>query len=58
MELVGRFGWWLPGWLDRGMPRIRLDEAEPATGSGPKRSASAEPATGNEPARAAGAATV
>ncbi|MFU8872807.1 MMPL family transporter [Micromonospora sp. SL4-19] len=33
MELVGRFNWWLPGWLDRALPRVRLDGAEPATGA-------------------------
>ncbi|MBQ1076808.1 hypothetical protein KBX06_27205 [Micromonospora sp. C31] len=32
MELVGRFNWWLPSWLDRALPRVRLDEPEPTTG--------------------------
>ncbi|MFR9778430.1 MMPL family transporter [Micromonospora sp. MS34] len=32
MELVGRFNWWLPGWLDRALSRVRPDEAEPTTG--------------------------
>jgi uncharacterized membrane protein YdfJ with MMPL/SSD domain len=57
MKLVGRFNWWLPGWLDRALPRVRLDEAEPATGSVPERSAVTESTAGVEAVRSAEAAT-
>ena len=33
MELLGRRNWWLPGWLDRVLPRLTIDrppELEPA----------------------------
>lgn len=58
MELVGRFNWWLPGWLDRALPRVRLDEAELATAPKSERSAVTESTTGDEPVRSADAATV
>jgi putative drug exporter of the RND superfamily len=58
MELVGRFNWWLPGWLDRALPRVRLDEAGPATGPAPECSAVAESATGDEAERSTRVATV
>jgi putative drug exporter of the RND superfamily len=28
MRLVGRWNWWMPGWLDRRLPRIALEAAE------------------------------
>jgi putative drug exporter of the RND superfamily len=28
MRLVGRWNWWMPGWLDRWLPRISLETAE------------------------------
>ena len=28
MALLGRANWWLPGWLDRRLPRLRLERAE------------------------------
>jgi RND superfamily putative drug exporter len=28
MELLGRANWWLPGWLDRVLPRIALEGGE------------------------------
>jgi uncharacterized membrane protein YdfJ with MMPL/SSD domain len=28
MSLVGRAGWWLPGWLDRGLPRLSIEGDE------------------------------
>ena len=28
MSLLGRYNWWLPGWLDRLLPRIDLDVAD------------------------------
>jgi RND superfamily putative drug exporter len=28
MRLVGRWNWWMPGWLDRWLPRIALEMAE------------------------------
>ncbi|MEV0153124.1 MMPL family transporter [Micromonospora sp. NPDC050686] len=29
MELLGRFNWWLPRWLDRVLPAVRLEAAPP-----------------------------
>lgn len=29
MELMGSWNWWLPGWLDRLLPRISIEGAEP-----------------------------
>jgi RND superfamily putative drug exporter len=28
MRLVGRWNWWLPGWLDRILPNVALEGAE------------------------------
>jgi RND superfamily putative drug exporter len=28
MQLLGRANWWLPAWLDRALPRIRIEGAE------------------------------
>ena len=28
MELIGERNWWLPGWLDRLLPRIRVEGHE------------------------------
>ena len=28
MQLLGRANWWLPGWLDRILPRVRVEGAE------------------------------
>jgi putative drug exporter of the RND superfamily len=28
MELLGGANWWLPRWLDRALPRIRIEEGE------------------------------
>ena len=28
MALMGRANWWLPGWLDRRLPRVRMEDAE------------------------------
>jgi RND superfamily putative drug exporter len=30
MELLGRANWWLPGWLDRLLPKTSLTEDEPS----------------------------
>ncbi|SCE78610.1 hypothetical protein GA0070564_101931 [Micromonospora mirobrigensis] len=27
MELLGRLNWWLPGWLARVLPEVRLEGA-------------------------------
>jgi RND superfamily putative drug exporter len=40
MTLFGRANWWLPGWLDRLLPRI---EAEGAPGPAPAPAATGEP---------------
>ncbi|MCL4288196.1 MAG: MMPL family transporter, partial [Thermoleophilia bacterium] len=37
MELLGRRAWWLPGWLERILPRLHVDAA-------PDRHAAAAPA--------------
>ena len=29
MELLGAANWWLPGWLGRILPRIRIEEGVP-----------------------------
>jgi putative drug exporter of the RND superfamily len=29
MELAGRWNWWIPGWLDRVLPRITVDAPDP-----------------------------
>lgn len=45
MHLSGRSNWWLPGWLDRIVPKLRIDlpesEAEAAISSGPPEPAGA-----------------
>jgi len=28
MELLGRRAWWLPGWLDRRLPRVAVEPGE------------------------------
>jgi RND superfamily putative drug exporter len=28
MHLLGRANWWLPGWLDRRLPRLHVEPAE------------------------------
>jgi RND superfamily putative drug exporter len=28
MELLGRRAWWLPGWLDRRLPRVAVEPQE------------------------------
>jgi RND superfamily putative drug exporter len=33
MNLLGRANWWLPGWLDRWLPAVRI-EGEPVSGGG------------------------
>lgn len=42
MELLGDRNWWLPGWLDRLLPRIDIDGTTPSTTSAP--TTTAEPA--------------
>jgi putative drug exporter of the RND superfamily len=29
MHLIGKANWWLPGWLDRLLPTVHVDAAEP-----------------------------
>lgn len=31
MRLMGEWNWWLPGWLDRILPKVSLEEAPPLT---------------------------
>ena len=35
MELLGAANWWLPGWLGRILPRIRIEEGVPPPASVP-----------------------
>ena len=35
MELLGPANWWLPGWLGRILPRIRIEERVPTPASAP-----------------------
>jgi RND superfamily putative drug exporter len=47
MELLGRANWWMPAWLGRLLPTLRVDTPPPGPGLGP---ATAEPAgAGPEP---------
>lgn len=39
MELLGRANWWLPRWLDRLLPNVAVEGAEPGVIAEP------EPAT-------------
>jgi RND superfamily putative drug exporter len=41
MELMGRWNWWLPGWLDRILPHVGLEGTAPAE---PPRDGATEPA--------------
>ncbi|MFL6127618.1 MAG: MMPL family transporter [Mycobacteriales bacterium] len=49
MQLLGRANWWLPGWLDRVLPRVRVEGAadhgapEPPEPPGPRRQPVLEP---------------
>jgi RND superfamily putative drug exporter len=36
MHMLGRANWWLPAWLDRRLPRLRVEPAE-LTSAGPPR---------------------
>ena len=42
MELLGERNWWLPGWLDRALPRLTI---EPAAQAAPARQLAAQAAT-------------
>jgi putative drug exporter of the RND superfamily len=35
MVLMGKANWWLPGWLDRILPRVHVDGPEDRSGPGP-----------------------
>ena len=35
MELLGNANWWLPGWLGRVIPSVRIEGAAPRTGGAP-----------------------
>jgi RND superfamily putative drug exporter len=41
MQLLGRANWWIPGWIDRRLPRLTIDHAPEAVPSPPS---AAEPA--------------
>ena len=33
MQLMGRWNWWMPSWLDRLVPRLNVEAPEPLTGA-------------------------
>jgi RND superfamily putative drug exporter len=35
MHLTGRANWWLPGWLDRGLPHLSIEPSEPSAQPSP-----------------------
>jgi putative drug exporter of the RND superfamily len=37
MQIFGRLNWWLPGWLDRLLPRVRIEGRDDHTGATPRR---------------------
>ncbi|WP_327392768.1 MMPL family transporter [Streptomyces sp. NBC_01186] len=51
MFLLGRANWWLPGWLDRGLPHLAVDppDKDVRAGSGPQPSPSPEAPTERDP---------
>ncbi|PSM37858.1 hypothetical protein C6Y14_40230 [Streptomyces dioscori] len=55
MHLLGGANWWLPGWLDRRLPRLSIEPPEIRT-AGPGRRATIPGARGDAPVDAAGAA--
>ncbi len=42
MQLMGRWNWWFPAWLDRIVPRVDLGEASPAERSAPSAGGAAQ----------------
>jgi hypothetical protein len=34
MELIGRWNWWIPRWLDRALPRVGIDHDDSGGGGG------------------------
>ena len=37
MHLIGRANWWLPGWLDRALPQLNVEGADPGRHEYPRR---------------------
>ena len=37
MQLMGKWNWWLPGWLDRILPELDFEGGPGGTGPRPKR---------------------
>jgi RND superfamily putative drug exporter len=46
MELMGKWAWWMPKWLDRVMPRISIEGEEYFEARDAALAAAAVPATG------------
>ncbi len=44
MQLMGRWNWWLPGWLDRLLPELNIEGPGAARSEPPAKPASPEPA--------------
>jgi RND superfamily putative drug exporter len=49
MELMGKWAWWMPGWLDRIVPRISIEGEEYFEARDAALAAAAAPATGPAP---------
>jgi RND superfamily putative drug exporter len=49
MELAGRWNWWIPGWLDRLLPRITVDAPDPDDPPATRTHALPRPAAEPEP---------
>ena len=50
MELLGKANWWFPKWLDRLLPKVDVEGAEPEAVEEPQPEPLAEPAAETEPA--------
>ena len=49
MELLGRANWWMPGWLGRRLPRLRVDGPPAMPGAVPLPSPAPADRVGGEP---------
>jgi RND superfamily putative drug exporter len=35
MQLLGKWNWWIPNWLERTLPRLDVERVAPAGAEGP-----------------------
>ena len=49
MELLGRANWWMPRWLGRRLPRLRVDGPTGVAGAAPLRRPAPADRVGSEP---------